>query len=326
MLFTTVSTRLSAVRPLLAVALAGSLLLAACSNDEAATPTGAAGVSGSSAPGSAAANPTSGVESGTGTGADGGSAMTTGSPSAAASDTGSSSTAPSSLPTSTVPTSVVPTSAVPTSAVPTSAVPTSAVPTSAVPTSAVPTSAVPTSAVPTSAVPTSVAPSSRPPKPTPTSPKPSGTGALGAFTPRDTAWFGALCTGLSGDPRQEFAAATGGLAAKRSTAGTLLTGQAQQLNAAVATMKKVGAPTVEDGQKLADAVLAFLPKAAAAAQKGAASVVAAGDEKSLRAAFQSALQSIDDAKKPLQNFNEMMAAPAMESELAKIPSCRPLVG
>ena len=291
MLFTTVSTRLSAVRPLLAVALAGSLLLAACSNDEAATPTGAAGVSGSSAPGSAAANPTSGVESGTGTGADGGSAMTTGSPSAAASDTGSSSTAPSSLPTSTVPTSVVP-----------------------------------TSAVPTSAVPTSVAPSSRPPKPTPTSPKPSGTGALGAFTPRDTAWFGALCTGLSGDPRQEFAAATGGLAAKRSTAGTLLTGQAQQLNAAVATMKKVGAPTVEDGQKLADAVLAFLPKAAAAAQKGAASVVAAGDEKSLRAAFQSALQSIDDAKKPLQNFNEMMAAPAMESELAKIPSCRPLVG
>lgn len=290
--FTTISTRLSAVRPLLAAALAGSLLLAACSKDQAATPTGAAVVTGSSASGSPAANP-SGVESGTG--ADG-SAMTTGTSSAAAADAGSASTTPSSTGSF------------------------------GSASSSASVSTVPTSMAPTSTGPTSVAPSSRPPKPTPTSPKPSGTGALGAFSPRDTAWFGALCAGLSGDPRQEFAAATGDLAVKRSTAGTLLRGQAQQLNAAVATMKKVGAPTVEDGQKLADAVLTFLPKAAVAAQKGAASVAAAGDEQSLRGAFQSALQSIDDAKKPLQNFNEMMAAPAMESELAKIPSCRPLVG
>jgi len=187
-------------------------------------------------------------------------------------------------------------------------------------------SAVPITRVPTTTVPTSLAPSSRPPKPTPASPKPSGTGVLGAFTPRDTEWFGALCTGLAGDPRQEFAAATGGLAAKRLAAAQLLSRQARQLGDAVTTMKKVGAPTVEDGQKLADAVLEFLPKAAAVARKGAATVAAAADEQSLQAAFGGTLQSIDDAKKPLQNFNEMMAAPAMESELAKIPSCRPLVG
>lgn len=172
---------------------------------------------------------------------------------------------------------------------------------------------------------TSESPSSRPPKPTPSTPKPSGTGVVGAFSPADTAWFGAMCSGLADKPREQFSSLTGDTQARSAGAAKLLTDQADRLDKAVGDLKGKPAPKVEDGDKLAAAVLAAFPKTAEAARSGAKQVAAAGSDDELQGAFDKALDAMNEANAPLADFNEMMGAPAMVDQLKNVPSCAPLV-
>ncbi|MDQ2848899.1 MAG: hypothetical protein M3Y77_21775 [Actinomycetota bacterium] len=139
-------------------------------------------------------------------------------------------------------------------------------------------------------------------------------------------FFTALCTGLGGDkPREKFNFLTGELDSKKAAAATLLTEVAGKLDAAVARMKTAGAPSVEDGSKLAAAVISTFGKLSADARAGAASLAGATDAASLQQLFDKALDTMNSASAGLDAFNEMMGAPAMEVQLGKIPSCAKLI-
>lgn len=172
--------------------------------------------------------------------------------------------------------------------------------------------------------PTSIAPASRSAKPTPTAPKPSGSGAV-SLGRDDVSWFGAMCTGLGKSPRGAVAKLTGDLAGKKKAVTALLTDEAGKLETAVATLSKLPAPAIKDGTALAKAVIAAFSEQARAARAGVRSVAGATDETGLTKAFGSTLDVMEKANSSLSNFSEMIGAPAVAAQLAKIPSCQPLL-
>lgn len=170
--------------------------------------------------------------------------------------------------------------------------------------------------------PTSVQPSSRSPKPTPSTPKPSGSGVVDEFSQTDTAWFGAMCSGLVDKPERTLPElADQDLQARKPAAAALFTDQADRLDAAVEFMKQADPPSISDGDKLSESVQETFPKIAEAARSGASAISAAGDDEEYQKAVDQARDAMNTAASDLVAFDEMMAAPAMIAQLRQVPEC-----
>lgn len=172
---------------------------------------------------------------------------------------------------------------------------------------------------------TSVSPSSRSSKPTPSSPKPSGSAAVDDFDAATAAWFDGLCSGLENKPRDEFDGLTGDVDAKKTAAAALFTAQANTITASVAAMKKAGTPDIPGGEKFDTAVLQTYPKMAAAARDAATAIAGVTSEDELEEAFSAGRDAVTEAAAPLGAYGEIIGAPAVTVQMAKIPSCRAIV-
>jgi hypothetical protein len=86
----------------------------------------------------------------------------------------------------------------------------------------------------------------------------------------------------------------------------------------------IGAPAIPNGQALQDTLLTAAPAMADAAEQGADDIKAATDETGVNRAIDLADDAVTQARAPLSDFAEAMAAPALAEQLEKIEACRPL--
>ena len=164
----------------------------------------------------------------------------------------------------------------------------------------------------------------RKPAATPSAPKPSGTATVGPLDDDSVRWFTALCTGLSSADTSKARQETGDLAARQAGAADVFDGAAEAYRTMRDDLSDIGAPAIPNGEALQDTLLKAAPAMAEAAEQGAADIKAATDENGVSKAVDQADDAVSEARAPLSDFAEAMAAPALAAQLEGIDACRPL--
>ena len=164
----------------------------------------------------------------------------------------------------------------------------------------------------------------RKPAPTPSAPKPSGTATLGPLNDTSVRWFTALCTGLSSADTSKAHQESGDLATRRAGAADVFDGAARAYRTMTDDLTGIGAPAIPNGEALQDTLLKAAPAMADAAEQGADDIKAATDESGVTKAIDLADDAVTEARAPLSDFAEALAAPALAEQLEGIEACRPL--
>ncbi len=160
--------------------------------------------------------------------------------------------------------------------------------------------------------------------PTPSTPKPSGTGSLGPLDGTSVRWFTALCTGLSRADTSKADQAGGDLDARRASAAGVFDGAAKAYRTMSDELSGIGAPSIPNGAALQATLLKAAPAMADAAEHGADAITSASGGTGVTNAIGQADDAVSQARAPLTDFAEAMAAPALAEQLEKIDACRPL--